>query len=549
MLIPSPSRALLLWLWLMVGCCGQALAFSSVNVPLDNWSYAALDKLEGCGLIESSLHGTRPYSRLEMARLIHEAQVQIRLQSVTLPPLVAELLEDLEREFRGELELVGKSTDILQKSFLKPLDEVQARYVFVQGQPREFLNVRSSEPGIRQYPLSNQGIQATEGTPLMANQEGLVYGEHHNFSLRFSSVLGYRDFFSAYVEPLLLVRENSVGLDHADDTKVDLLKGYAMLTFWNIQLEGGRDSMWWGQGAHGDLVMTNNGYPLDMLKLSNPEPTLLPWLFRYLGPLKYVIFASQLAGYENPPDPWLAGFRLNFKPHPLFEMGVSSTLLFNGEGVPSTSPADLFRIFAAKSPQNAGQLAAFDFRLRFPFLRDAQFYMEYGGDDSGGWDPDHPAEIVFKDNAWLFGIYFPRLTCDGRTDLRVEYTWNAHRVDETTRAMWYAHALYRSGYTYNDLIMGHHMGPDAEDLFARVTYYLTNYLQVGLDYDRMVRGKTLSFAEERVNQYGADLTLNLCRRDVMLTSRYALETVDNYNLQAGNNRRNFTLETILKLQF
>ena len=50
--------------------------------------------------------------------------------------------------------------------------------------------------------------------------------------------------------------------------------------------------MWWGQGAHGDLLLTNNAYPLDLVKFSNPEPTLLPWLFRYLGPFKYAAFVA-----------------------------------------------------------------------------------------------------------------------------------------------------------------------------------------------------------------------------------------------------------------
>ena len=539
------SRVLPFLLWLTLGFCTHVLAYSSVNVPLDNWSYAAVDKLEGFGLIHSAIHGTRPFSRLEMARLIHEAQVEIKLNSLKLPPLIADLLQDLERDFREELTLVGKSTDILQKSFIKPLSEVQARYVYVQGQPREFLN---QFRGTRQYPLSQFWIEATEGTPLVHNNDGLIYGEHNNFSFQFSSILGYRDFFSAYVEPFVLVRQNSGGLDNFNDTKLDLLKGYAMLTLWNIQLEGGRDSMWWGQGAHGDTLMTNNGFPLDMIKLSNPEPILLPWLFRYLGPFKYVFFASQLVGYDKPPDPWLGGFRLNFKPHPLFEIGVASTLQFNGKGVPSVNWLDMFSFLWAKSPGNANQLAAFDLRWQLPFLWDAQFYLEYGGDDSGGWDPQHPTDIVLKDNSWMFGIYFPRLTGDGRADLRVEYTWNAHRIDDSP-SLWYGHYLYELGYTHNGMIMGHHMGPDAEDLFTRVTYYLTNNLQVGLDYDRMVRGKTLSYAEERVNQYGADVTVNLCARDVVLTSRYAFETVDNYNMLPGSNHQNFILETVLKLQF
>ncbi len=546
-MLSASSRLLLCGLWLVVVCCGQVRAFSSVNVPLDNWSYAALDKLEGFGLIQSALHGTRPFSRLEMARLIHEAQVAIRMNEIRLPPLAAELLQDLEREFREELALTGKRTAILQKSFLKPLKDVELRYVYSQGEPRQFLNVRKGEPGIRQYPDSTQGIRATEGTPLVANNEGLVYSEQSNVSLRFSTMLGYRDFFSAYLEPVFLARQHTVGFD-GTGSKVDLLKGYGMLTFWNTQLEGGRDSMWWGQGAHGDLLLTNNAYPLDLVKFSNPEPTLLPWLFRYLGPFKYTAFVAPLTGYENPADPWLGGLRFNFKPHPLFEMGLSTTFMFNGEGMPRFNPFDLFKFFVGRSPLFANQLAAFDLRLRLPFLRDAQFYLEYGGEDSGGWSPQYPSEVILEDNAWLFGIHFPRLTCDGRADLRVEYTWNAHRIDETP-AMWYAHSEYRSGYTYNNLIMGHHLGPDAEDLFARVTYYLTNRVQLGLDYDRMVRGKTLSPVEERVNQYGADLTLNLCRKDLMLITRYAFQTVDNYNMQLGNNRGNSLFETVLKLQF
>jgi len=48
---------------------------------------------------------------------------------------------------------------------------------------------------------------------------------------------------------------------------------------------------------------------------------------------------------------------------------------------------------------------------------------------------------------------------DAVADLRVEYTWNAHRIDETP-SMWYAHYQYQLGYTYNGMIMGHHMGPD-----------------------------------------------------------------------------------------
>ena len=93
------------------------------------------------------------------------------------------------------------------------------------------------------------------------------------------------------------------------------------------------------------------------------------------------------------------------------------------------------------------------------------------------------------------------------------------------------------------------MGPDADDLFTRLTYYLTNTVQLGLDYDYMGRGYNLSNVTERANQFGADLTWNLCERTLMLTARYGFESVNNYNMQEGDNRRNQVIETAIKLQF
>jgi len=422
---------------------------------------------------------------------------------------------------------------------------VQMRYVYSDGTPREFININK---GYRQYPGSTAGIVATEGTPLLYNNNGMIYGEGNNLSLQFSSILGYRDFFSAYVEPFIIVRENPAGFQNDGETTVDLLYGYGKLTGWNNEIEVGRDSLWWGQGAHGDEILTNNAFPLDMVKLSNPEPTLLPWIFKYLGPFKYVFFLSKEYGYEKPPDANIFGLRINFKPSSIFEMGFSVSAQFGGEGIPSLKPSDFIKLLGGRSLPNSNQLTAFDFRLRVPWLRNTQLYLEYGGEDSGFGDYQNPWNILMKDIAWMVGFYCPSLTEDGKMDWRVEYTSNYYPTDPTA-GMWYAHGQYRSGYTHNDMIMGHHMGPDALDFFTRSTYYLTNTIQLGLDYDYMVRGVMLGRAEEFARQYGADLTFNFCQRALSLTTRYAFGTVENYNLQLGEYRRAHLLETAIKLQF
>lgn len=541
---PSLKLAAFIALFLF-GLISGAFAFTSVNVPLGDWSYGAVDKLIGFGLIDSDLQGTRPFSRLEMARLIARALAEKKLGGSDLPRLATDLLDRLQREYREELELVGKDTDILAKSFLKPLHEVEGGYVYVQGQPREFVNIKK---GVGNYPGSNAGIIASEGTALLYNHDGVNFGEHHNAYLQFSSMMGFRSFFAGYLEPIFLVRQNEGHVSGLDSSEVDLLRGYGKLSGWNVELEGGRDSLWWGYGRHGSLILTNNATPLNLLKLSNPEPILLPWVFRYLGLFKYTVFATRLDNYPTPPDPNMAGFRLNFKPHPLVEFGLSTTMQFGGEGQPGLTLDDLLRILSFRSPQNANQLAALDMKFRLPFLRNAEFYMEYGGEDSGGWDPSHPNQIIFDDDAWLFGLYFPRLTCDGKADLRLEYLFNAHRVDETP-GFWYGHSRYRAGYTHDGMIMGHHVGPDAEDFFARTSYYLRNNLIMGLDYDYMRRGITLNPVEERVNQMGLDCTFDVWDYRLSFTARYAFGVVQNFDNQAGDNRYEHLLTTSVKLRF
>lgn len=535
--------------------------FTSVNVPLGDWAYAALDKLQGFGLIQSDIQGSRPFSRIEVARLIDEALGRKRASTGGIPPLVEDLLQRLQKDYREELALVGRGTDILAKSFLKPVHEIQTGYVYVDGKPRQFVNLGKGDGN---YPGSNSGIVATEGTPLLYNRDGINFGENSNYYLQFSSMLGYRDFFAGYVEPILVARqtEGEMGLvgnknwgpwtyplnGYTDATRLDLLKGYGKLSLGKAEIEAGRDSMWWGQGRHGSLLLTNNASPLDMIKLSNPEPITLPWVLSNLGLFKYSVFASRLQDYPDPPDPWLGGFRLDFKPHPLFEMGFGLAMQCGGKGVPGLSWSDILKILSFQSPKNANQLAALDLRMRIPFLRNAEFYMEYGGEDSGGLDFAHPNQIVFDDDAWLFGLYFPRLTSDGKADLRLEYTRNAHRVDETP-GFWYGHSRYRGGYTNDSMIMGHHMGPDADDFFARMSYYVRSNINVGVEYDRMVRGITLNPVDEKVNQMGLDLTVDVLGNAVSVTTRYGFETVQNYDNQPGEDRNNHLLETAIKMRF
>jgi len=54
--------------------------------------------------------------------------------------------------------------------------------------------------------------------------------------------------------------------------------------------------MWWGQGAPWRYVMTNNGFPLDLIKLSNPEPTFAALDLSGFGPFKLCFLCLTISG-------------------------------------------------------------------------------------------------------------------------------------------------------------------------------------------------------------------------------------------------------------
>ena len=89
--------------------------------------------------------------------------------------------------------------------------------------------------------------------------------------------------------------------------------------------------MWWWPGRNGALLLSNNMEPMTMLRFSNPQPALLPWVFRYLGPFRFVFFISRLEDdRKDVPEPILWGLRVNFGPHPVVEVGLERTAMFGG---------------------------------------------------------------------------------------------------------------------------------------------------------------------------------------------------------------------------
>jgi len=475
---------------LAVLCSG----FVSTNVPLDHWSYDAIDKLVGYRLIEGSMMTTKPISRLEMARLIAEAANKLE-QLDEKNEIILAIFDRLKEEFKAELVTIGLLDEQHIGTFIKPIEDPYVRYVFADKQP------------------------------LLENQQGDVFNRHSNYRVGFASRGRIFDTVAFYLHP------EYVDASSSSDGDIELIEGYGKLALDNIEVEVGKDSLWWGPGYQGSILMSNNAEAFKLIKISNPRPILLPWILGRLGPFKSVWFLTELGKNRVIPHAKLTGVRLNFKPTPLLEMGLSRVIMFDGSGRPRVGFIDYIEMFSLgrEKPQN-NQIAGFDVSLLLPIgdtipVRSVKVYADLAGEDEAGGLPMKWGKLI--------GMQLYDILRTGRTDLRVEYA-STHVPGSPN--VFYTHSLYQSGYTYKGNMIGHHMGTDASDLYFRLTHYLTEDLIVGFEFDREYRNLSSS-PRQTTNQFGVDLTI-FTKKNWRLRTGYRYENIENNRFILGQSREN-----------
>jgi hypothetical protein len=485
----------------------SAQAASSTNVPLDNEIYRDMEFWAAEGLIQSQLSSIKPFARSEVGKQIVRALD--KCAAMETPTATCKNIQaHYAKLFKAEI-AEARSDENASDTFLKPVDSASVSYRYLSG------------------PFS------------IYNNEGIHYNDGQNAMIQLQSSARLWNAFSFYVQPLFLYNQHSIIDEEGSNTEVRLHKGYAKLNLFNLELEVGRDSMWWGPGYHGALLISNNAHPFDMIKLSNPEPVLLPWLFSYLGPVQFNLFFSQLNDERQGSElsnPFLYGLRLGVKPHPYLELGASQLVEFGGPGRRDLSFSDI--ITTLYSNTNRDGLAtdsnsefAVDFALTIPntekyiFLADGiKAYCEVGAEDSGN-PPDR--------RAYVAGLALFKPISLQRAVLRAEY---AIMSPYSVPLAWYNHNSYPM--RYEGSVFGHHAGSDAEDIFVEFSQSFEKIFYK-LSFDRERSGIQTQIFPQFKNQYQGELGYRF-NDNLNITLRYGYEAIKNLgNIQNESQTNQF----------
>jgi Capsule assembly protein Wzi/PAP2 superfamily len=456
----------------------------SPYVPLDSWIYEALDRLTALGVIDSGFAGLRPWTRAECARLVNEAMDATNGYPENSQAL--RFLEQLQQEFQYEIrDMDGSTNDTfrLESAYTRVEDisgmPVTNGYTFAQTQINDFGR-----------PYGQGWNTASGGSIYMTHGRWVAYvrGELETAPQISALSLGTRETIQQVNHYPLL----PPGTPQAAQNDFKLLDAYAGLMLSNWEFTFGRQSLWWGPGNGGPMMLSNNAEPINMFRINRTVPFKLPSFLGWLGPIRTEFFLGQLQGYtfvDSPtgivgqfnaavnPQPFIHGENIAFKPTRNFEFGFFRTTVYGGPGYPLTIHTFLRSLFSTSneqvtaiggSPIKPGdRRSGLDFSYRLPGMRN---WLTFYGD---GFTDDQFSPIAYADrSAWHAGLYLAQVPLLPKLDFRVEgvYT-DVPAGGQIGHGFFYFNFTWRSGYVNNGNLIGSWIGREGQGAQAWTNYW------------------------------------------------------------------------------
>ena len=432
----------------------------SPYVPLDSWVYPAIERLEALGYLHSAFEGAKPWARTECARLIAEASDELGstpTEESSAGRQAEALLSALAREFRAERELEAggpKSAAFLRSAYTRVISSngpvltdgyhFGQTYAYDYGRPfRRGTNFISGLVGDftagRVFLHLSGEFQHAPGAPALSDPVREVIAE--------------RDLVPVSpAEPFGAINQ------------VAVLDSYLGFNLDNLQISFGRQSLSWGPGPGGSLILSDNAAPFYMLRVSQARPVELPWFLGVLGPMRLESFMGREQGHPISGHPFIYGQKVSVKPWRSLEFAYSRTTTIGGIG-DTLNTGTFFESMLGRVNPGEGSVpgdshTSVDWTWHLPHAGDRLvFYGEMESDDD-------PIPLQNLTKAVLRpGIYLVRLPGLDKWDLHAEWTTSVspgERGDHGSLNYWNTH--YRDGYTNNGNLVGNTVGREGKTI-------------------------------------------------------------------------------------
>ncbi|MBN1348782.1 hypothetical protein JXJ21_05175 [candidate division KSB1 bacterium] len=457
-------------LWLPASAVAQ-----SVYVPLNHWCYEFIERLETQKAIGDVFNGTRPISREEMATyisaLIREADAGIKLSRVQ-----RDQLEFLKVEFREELDSVltndrlPAKTRIAAYKKLKFIDKIFPDFLYRNN--RNFLEWHNGGFNCYLDPLflreadfaTADTIDGTER--VYQNSNGLTFwgnlGTHLGFyfNTRDTRESGTRSYPRKYVitrEQLGFVNGYGTHIYHDETISYFMLK----LPYFNLQL--GKDLNVWGPGYHGNLALSDYATSYDQIKFQAKL-----WRIKFTSLTGFLRAYPEIYEIGERLERSLAAHRIEINLGRSLQIGLHETVIYGGRKLEPAYFNPLMFYRSAEHYLGDHDNVAMGFDIDWIPLKNWKIYGELFLDDI----TTSKLGTGFYGNkfAYLAGSFTTDFLGIPNLDLRTEYA----RI----RPYVYSHKYPINTYQHFTTSLGHHSGPNSDDLYAEIRYRFSKAMVV-----------------------------------------------------------------------
>ncbi len=442
----------------------------STYVPLDSWVYAAFDRLAALGYLSSAFQGTKPWSREQCARLLIDVNEALSVSGddARIDSQVRALVVALHHEFaREEATFAGENNKSAE------IESIYARALSASGTVLDdgyhFGQTYAYDYG-RPFRRGTNFIAGGSATATYGSLFFYVNGEYQSAPSAPALSSAERQFI-ADRDKVPLPSDTPFSAIH----QFELLDAYAGINLHGWQISFGNQSLEWGPGAGGSLLLSDNAGPFPMVRIAPDGPIEIPLLSKILGPFDVEQFYGRLDGHVGASQPWIYGQKISFKPFHSLEFAYGRTTVVGGTGHPLTTfrfvSSLIGRVDPAENSVPGDARTEVEWTWRIPGIHNwATFYGELEDDD----DPiplQNPTKSVLRP-----GIYLPRLPLLPKWDLHFEWTSST----SPGRASFQNHGNlnywnldYTGGYTNNGNLMGNTVGREGVTLQAWTRYWIS----------------------------------------------------------------------------
>lgn len=327
-----------------------------------------------------------------------------------------------------------------------------------------------------------------------SEKNGQIYDVGFDFRGTLFSHLGY--YFSVLkggtrgdsVQAELMLPELRANFKYIENLEnvrsYDFVSGY--LKYFVEPAEGmgfsaqlGREKVKLGYGYSNSLVFSGNAPDFDFLRL----------YFQY-GIIRYYSFFGSGVGPFNPDrsknyTKYLSSNRLMLTFDKLFDIGIGETVIFSDRLEIAYLNPVIFYKFVEHSLQDRDNGTIY-FDVQTHFLRDLEFQGTFFLDEN---ILSNLSDMTKSSNktAYQAGLFWYRPAGIENLSLSFEYT--------KIRPYVYTHYNPQNNYTSFGEILGHPVGPNADQLFFSAAYNASARLRLGFSYSKIRRGEN-TYAED-----------------------------------------------------